>query len=539
MNKTIESREIRLVESGLIFAQDKDGNLVGVDDVPNGLACECSCPFCDGPLIARNNSQKVTSHFAHYSKDVDKASLDKCSYEFWRSLHYMAYLELKKAPYIDFPDVIVSEKRNVAGVAYSDVVNVEKKRRVVLKDVHLVKVNNRRLMDIVATIDNGQQIIIYPNIPVLNSKNPLSDINNDPRSWRNSPVLMINFDKQFMPIKGEMYPLRMFLNGLHYNSAREWHLDTSHVALLKSEVKKKADMWEAEIKTLERDDLSFLASRWLNRDPVDFSDISYGLKTPKRGDASGSILGFRSAVLNKESHLYATAEVKDNNGNDAIVLFTPSQSFFPIKGIKGKPVINVVVNKSSDPSSWPISWIKLPSEAAQELEAIIKEQNKELLTVTEDELVLGFINAAVNSAMIDDRTWSAFVAQGYIDKSATASLQSFLQIASRLIRKEHANTPVAVSLVEKIIEKDNMWSKAIIGAMSKFGTLELVSSKLSAENQIYCMITSLSDNEPSFCSILFPAMEDLSRRPDQHTINFVLPVAEKKDNDLKVAEMTV
>lgn len=43
------------------------GELVLVDDAPNGKACGCVCPDpgCGQPLIVRNNGKKKIHHFAH------------------------------------------------------------------------------------------------------------------------------------------------------------------------------------------------------------------------------------------------------------------------------------------------------------------------------------------------------------------------------------------------------------------------------------------------------------------------------------------
>lgn len=44
----------------------KDGKLVHIDDVANGLSCGCVCPSCGGKLEA-HQGQKIQSHFKHYS----------------------------------------------------------------------------------------------------------------------------------------------------------------------------------------------------------------------------------------------------------------------------------------------------------------------------------------------------------------------------------------------------------------------------------------------------------------------------------------
>lgn len=43
---------------------ERDGRMVGPLDVPNGLACGCSCPVCGARLIAYQHGQKI-AHFGH------------------------------------------------------------------------------------------------------------------------------------------------------------------------------------------------------------------------------------------------------------------------------------------------------------------------------------------------------------------------------------------------------------------------------------------------------------------------------------------
>ena len=49
------------------WAQHVDGGMVYVDDVPNGLACNCICPHCKERLLARHGTERA-HHFAHFSK---------------------------------------------------------------------------------------------------------------------------------------------------------------------------------------------------------------------------------------------------------------------------------------------------------------------------------------------------------------------------------------------------------------------------------------------------------------------------------------
>lgn len=50
----------------LVYAKDRLGRMVHIDAVPNGAACGCVCPGCGEQLIARNNGEVMTPHFAHY-----------------------------------------------------------------------------------------------------------------------------------------------------------------------------------------------------------------------------------------------------------------------------------------------------------------------------------------------------------------------------------------------------------------------------------------------------------------------------------------
>lgn len=58
-------RKIRM-NVKLAFGLSLDGILVHIDAVANGKACNCVCPNCRDPLIAKNNQKNViTHHFSH------------------------------------------------------------------------------------------------------------------------------------------------------------------------------------------------------------------------------------------------------------------------------------------------------------------------------------------------------------------------------------------------------------------------------------------------------------------------------------------
>ena len=59
------------------WAQDRTGRMVYIDDVPNGLACNCICPNCKEQLLARHGMERA-HHFAHHSetrKATDRKSV--------------------------------------------------------------------------------------------------------------------------------------------------------------------------------------------------------------------------------------------------------------------------------------------------------------------------------------------------------------------------------------------------------------------------------------------------------------------------------
>lgn len=74
----------------LIYAIDSQNNLVSVDNVAKGLACNCYCPACKERLVAKNGGTKRIHHFAHAS-GVD------CEGAYETMLHQLAKIKVQEA----------------------------------------------------------------------------------------------------------------------------------------------------------------------------------------------------------------------------------------------------------------------------------------------------------------------------------------------------------------------------------------------------------------------------------------------------------
>lgn len=101
----------------ITVAKHSSGNLVTIDQVPKGLACECYCPECGNPLIAKKGD-KVHHHFSHKSHDNSDIEFDSCGYDFWRSLHLLAFKSLKDKGGFKMPRIVARYREEFLGEEY-------------------------------------------------------------------------------------------------------------------------------------------------------------------------------------------------------------------------------------------------------------------------------------------------------------------------------------------------------------------------------------------------------------------------------------
>ena len=102
----------------LTYALNIANKLVHIDNVPNGLDCNCYCPYCHAQLVAKNNGKKKISHFAHYhAEDCGKAyetALHLLAKEILcerKVLMLPAYKNVRESQLIVFDEIEI-EKRN-------------------------------------------------------------------------------------------------------------------------------------------------------------------------------------------------------------------------------------------------------------------------------------------------------------------------------------------------------------------------------------------------------------------------------------------
>ena len=106
---------------GFVFswAENAEGKMVHVDDVPRGLNCGCTCPNCHEALLARHG--EVNEHgFAHHS-ETRGANLKICYMVIMyklaeqivqtkKRIHAPSYYGIFKETDIEFENVIIDSQ---------------------------------------------------------------------------------------------------------------------------------------------------------------------------------------------------------------------------------------------------------------------------------------------------------------------------------------------------------------------------------------------------------------------------------------------
>lgn len=188
----------------LLYAQNEDGQLVHINDVPNGIACRCHCPCCSAPLVAKNNGETMAPHFAH-------ASGAQCSGAHESELHLLAktiisqekavmlprYANVYPGGIVRFDNVEVEKRDNISalqpdlcGIAHNRTTGKESRLWIEIKVTHAIGPEKREAIKkngiACVEIDLSQ----FMNRQVLRDELQVFLLKDKKqREWTNNPLL--------------------------------------------------------------------------------------------------------------------------------------------------------------------------------------------------------------------------------------------------------------------------------------------------------------------------------------------------------------
>ena len=188
----------------LLYALNEEGQLVHVNEVPNGIACRCRCPECGAPLVAKNNGETMAPHFAHASGTV-------CSGAHESELHLLAkeiiskekavmlpcYGNVYQGGMVRFDEVEVEERNDIAslqpdlcGVVHNKKTGKDSRLWIEIMVTHAIGPEKRALIrkNEIACIELNLSQFMSRQV----TREELIDFilkNHDGREWTNNPLL--------------------------------------------------------------------------------------------------------------------------------------------------------------------------------------------------------------------------------------------------------------------------------------------------------------------------------------------------------------
>lgn len=161
---------------------NKNGEIVYIENAKNGLACECVCPGCKQPLIAKNGGSKREAHFAHLNTV-------ECEHGYQSALHYLAkdlFLEIQYLTFIKngkverykidrveieqrldtiIPDLIVicDGKPFIVEIFVTHALDDEKKAKIKSMMISTIEIDLSRFHNELITKDTLRQELCNPN----------------------------------------------------------------------------------------------------------------------------------------------------------------------------------------------------------------------------------------------------------------------------------------------------------------------------------------------------------------------------------------
>ena len=146
---------------------NKNGNVVYIEEVTNGLGCECICPGCKQSLIAKNSGKKREHHFAHLN-------IAGCEHGYQSAVHYMAKELFLEMEYFKFV-------KNGKPVQYKiDFVELETKIDAIIPDIIITCDGKTFIVEIYVThaVDDEKKLKIR-NMGISAIEIDLSRFKND------------------------------------------------------------------------------------------------------------------------------------------------------------------------------------------------------------------------------------------------------------------------------------------------------------------------------------------------------------------------
>lgn len=150
--------DLNLIPFGLIEATDE---FVDVYDVERGKKCDCICPSCRTPLIARHGDCN-TWHFAHANKGVYDKTKKECEYSFYLSVRLMARQLIDSKITLGLPEYkgYVDKFDDELGYHLQEKFVITHEQDISIEGIEVERSFSGVQVDLVGNI-NGFQFIIY------------------------------------------------------------------------------------------------------------------------------------------------------------------------------------------------------------------------------------------------------------------------------------------------------------------------------------------------------------------------------------------
>lgn len=175
----------------------KNGSLVHVSEVENGLNCGCVCPCCETPVVAYNNPKnKIIQHFKHHSKR-------DCHYYFETMLHYLAKEVIQKKGGLYLPNVtyeLSSYASEYSEIELSDYIAKGFNRSIYVEfdRVEVEKYKNGIKPDLIGYINNKE---LYIEIAVTHFIDEVKNIKIKSKNLSVIEIDLSSFDRNILENK--------------------------------------------------------------------------------------------------------------------------------------------------------------------------------------------------------------------------------------------------------------------------------------------------------------------------------------------------